>query len=417
MSPPGSWQIATHSSAARALLDADTEVLPAFWDELVSMGWLGLHLPEDVGGSGYGLGELAVVLEALGSAVAPGPFLPTVVASAIIATCGSDLQCKTHLPGLADGSTLGAVALNGSVVRDSRGRLTGDAGLVLGGGHAQVVLVRLGDDLGLLRLAPGDAVPVDTIDPTRRSARLSLDSAVIDEDDVIVGGAATAIAIARSLAAAEAAGGAAATLRMALDYAKVREQFGRTIGSFQAVKHHLANMLVDSELASAVAWDAARAGGRGAQGQLAGAVAAAQAFPGYVRCAEKNIQILGGIGFTWEHDAHIYLRRASALSTLFGRDAAIDVTAAIAGGVRANEGIDLPAEAEGFREEARAFKARYVALPDGDKLAGADRYGLLRTPLAAAVGSRRPAPSSSSSSTRSCPTSSGRSSASAHGWC
>ena len=192
----------------------------------------------------------------------------------------------------------------------------------------------------------GDAVPVDTIDPTRRSARITLDAAVIDEDDVIVGGAATATAIARSLAAAEAAGGAAATLRMALDYAKVREQFGRTIGSFQAVKHHLANMLVDSELASAVAWDAARAGGRGAQGELAGAVAAAQALPGYVRCAEKNIQILGGIGFTWEHDAHIYLRRASALSALFGRDAAVDVTAAIAGGATANEGIELPAEAE-----------------------------------------------------------------------
>ncbi len=168
-------------TAARALLDADTEELPAFWDELVSMGWLGLHLPEDVGGSGYGLGELAVVLEALGSVAAPGPFLPTVIASAIIATCGSDVQRKTYLPGLADGSLLGAVALEGTVVRDSHDRITGDAGLVLGGGHAQLVIVRLGEDLGLLRLAPGAAVPVDTIDPTRRCARITLDGAMIDE--------------------------------------------------------------------------------------------------------------------------------------------------------------------------------------------------------------------------------------------
>jgi 3-oxochol-4-en-24-oyl-CoA dehydrogenase len=354
--------------SARALLDADSEPLPPFWDELMSMGWLGLHLPEEHGGSGYGLGELAVVLEALGAVAAPGPFLPTVAASAVIDACGSDAQRKTHLPGLADGSTLGAVALSGSVVRDSNGRLSGEAGLVLGGDHAHVVVIRLGEDLGIVRVTPGAAVSVDTIDPTRRSARLSLDGVVIDDDEVIPHGATAAVAIARSLAAAEAAGGAAATLGMALDYAKVREQFGRTIGSFQAVKHHLANMLVDSELAAAVAWDAARAAGRGTQGALAGAVAATQALPGYVRCAEKNIQLLGGIGFTWEHDAHIYLRRAWALSTLFGRESATDVTAAIAGGAIANEGIDLPADAEAFRVEARSFRARYDTLADDQKL-------------------------------------------------
>jgi len=336
---------------SRSLLDASDEPLPKFWDELVSMGWLGLHLPESVGGSGFGLGEVAVVLEAIGGAAAPGPFLPTVIVSAIIDACGSDAQRQQLLPGLADGRVLGAVALSG---RD---------GLVLGGHHAAIVLVCAGDDVLIVR--DPATVLVDSIDPTRRVARLTAS----EPSDRLPGAATTAIAIARTLAAAEAAGGAAATLAMATDYAKVRQQFGRTIGSFQAVKHHLANMLVDSELAAAVAWDAARAGGRGAQGQLAGAVAATQALPGYVRCAEKNIQVLGGIGFTWEHDAHIYLRRAWALSALFGGDAATEVTAAIAGGTTANEGIELPAEAEAFRVEARAFKVRYVGLAPSERLA------------------------------------------------
>ncbi|MET0909649.1 MAG: acyl-CoA dehydrogenase [Ilumatobacteraceae bacterium] len=342
-------------AAARELLDAHTETLPPYWDELVSMGWLGLHLPEQHGGSGYGIAELMVVLEAVGGTSAPGPLLPTVAASAIIDALGTDAQRSTFLPGLADGSTLGAVALSGI------------EGLVLGGGHAQVVVVRQGGDLAIVRTAARDMVAVDGIDPTRRTTRLA--RLEIDDDLVIRGGAEEAVAIARTLAAAEAAGGAAATLQMALDYAKVREQFGRTIGSFQAVKHHLANMAVDAELAAAVAWDTARAGGRGTQGRLAAAVAATQAFPAFVRCAEKNIQILGGIGFTWEHDAHIFLRRAWVLSTLFRGDAPAEVTELVARGARANQGIDLPEEAETFRHEARSFRVRYDALPPKKRLA------------------------------------------------
>jgi alkylation response protein AidB-like acyl-CoA dehydrogenase len=240
---------------------------------------------------------------------------------------------------------------------------------VLGGAHATTLVVRLGDDLAIVPAYQMSAVPVDGIDPTRRVVRFDTADVMVDEGDVIVGGAAAATAIARALAAAEAAGGASATLAMALEYAKLREQFGRTIGSFQAVKHHLANMLVDVELAAAVVWDAARAGGRGTQAQLAGAVAAAQAMPAFRRCAEKNIQLLGGIGFTWEHDAHLYLRRASVLTALFGRGAATDVVALTQSGATANQGIDLPEEAEAFRAEAQAFRQRYESLPDGDRLA------------------------------------------------
>jgi alkylation response protein AidB-like acyl-CoA dehydrogenase len=342
---------------ARALLDAEHEPLPPFWDEVVSMGWLGLHLPEEFGGSGYGLAETMIVVEAVGAAAAPGPLLPTVVASAIIDALGTPAQRSTLLPGLADGSTLGAVALDGP------------GGLVLGGHHASIVVVCDGDDVTIVRCDAPDVEPVESMDPTRRVARF-VSTPSVPDDHRIPGGAAEALAIARSLAAAEAAGLCTATLTMALEYAKVREQFGRTIGSFQAVKHHLANMAVDAELAAAVAWDAARAGGLGAQGRLAGAVAAAQALPAAVRTAEKNIQILGGIGFTWEHDAHIYLRRAWTLSTLFRGDAAPDITALVAAGATANEGIDLPAEADLFREEVRRFKARYEAIADpGERLA------------------------------------------------
>ncbi len=356
-------------AASRSLLDSKSDELPPFWDELVQMGWLGLHLPEEFGGSGYGLMELAVVLEALGAASAPGPFLPTVMASAIIDALGSDAQRERHLRGLANGSTLGAVALNGACTRNESGHLAGDTGLVLGGAHATTLIVRLGDDLAIVPANQMTAVPVDGLDPTRRVVRCDTTNVRVDDGDMIVGGASSAIAIARSLAAAEAAGGAAAALTMALDYAKVREQFGRTIGSFQAVKHHLANMLVDVELAGAVAWDAARAAGRGAQGQLAGAVAATQALPAFRRCAEKNIQILGGIGFTWEHDAHLYLRRAMVVDTLFGRNAATDVVSLTEAGALANEGIDLPAEAETYRAEAQTFKQRYDSLPEDERLA------------------------------------------------
>jgi alkylation response protein AidB-like acyl-CoA dehydrogenase len=172
------------------------------------------------------------------------------------------------------------------------------------------------------------------------------------------------------LAAAEAAGGARATLDMALAYAKVREQFGRTIGSFQAIKHHLADMLTRSEMAVATAWDAARVTpGDDGQADLAAAVAATVAGQAYLDNARMNIQVHGGIGFTWEHDAHLYLRRATTLAALATpRDeAADDVAARTADGVRRQYGVSLPPEAEEFRTAAREFATRYQAAAEGDR--------------------------------------------------
>ena len=144
---------------------------------------------------------------------------------------------------------------------------------------------------------------------------------------------------------------------MASGYTKVREQFGRVIGTFQAVKHHTANMLVHAELATAAAWDAARAEELGVQFDFASAVAAAQAIPAFLSSAQLSIQVHGGIGYTWEHDAHLYLRRAGALMALFGPigDARADVTRHTLAGVRRDYRVSLPPEAEDTRVEVQHF--------------------------------------------------------------
>jgi alkylation response protein AidB-like acyl-CoA dehydrogenase len=181
------------------------------------------------------------------------------------------------------------------------------------------------------------------------------------------------------LAAAEAAGGARACTEMAVAYASHREQFGRVIGSFQAVKHQCADMLVAAELAAAVAWDAARASGHDASTELAAAIAVTQAIPGYRRCAELNIQVHGGIGYTWEHDAHLHLRRASALAAVVAADtdAPAAVVAYTAAGATPRLAVDLPGEADRYRAQARAFRQRHDALPAGERRAALIESGYL----------------------------------------
>jgi len=344
--------------AARALLEAETEELPPFWSDLSALGWLGLHIPEEHGGSGFGLPELVIVLEELGRAVAPGPFVPTVMASAVVAAVGpADMQARL-LPGLADGSVVGAVALGGDIaVRE--GAAYGRAGVVLGGHLADVLVIGVGEDLAVIDHAAGGVaveIPVN-LDPTRRAARLTLDGAPAS---VIPGGRRVLVDFARSIFAAEAAGIARECTEMASDYAKVRQQFGRPIATFQAVKHHCANMLVATELATAAVWDAARAGaGLGDQLSYTAAIAATLAVPAAVQNAQLNIQVHGGIGFTWEHDAHLYLRRAAAIAAITDTDAsAADVTDLVRRGVRRAAAIDLPADAEPIRDTVRQVVER-----------------------------------------------------------
>ncbi|MCA4732785.1 acyl-CoA dehydrogenase [Mycobacterium avium] len=351
--------------AARSLLDATDEPRPGFWPNLVELGWLGLHIDEEYGGSGFGLPELVVVVEELGRAVAPGPFVPTVIASAVIAKNGTAEQKSRLLPGLIDGTVTAGIGLD-SRVRLGDGAADGEAGIVLGAGLAGLLLIAAGDDVLVLeRDRDGVSVDVpDNFDPTRRSGRVRLDNVRVSDADVLAGARPSALARARTLLAAEAVGGASDCVDAAVAYAKVRQQFGRTIATFQAVKHHCANMLVGAESGIAAVWDAARAAGEDEdQFRLIAAVAAALAFPAYVRNAELNIQVHGGIGFTWEHDAHLHLRRAVVTAALFGGDApAADVFERTAAGTVRDNSLDLPPEAEELRAKIRADAAAIAAL-------------------------------------------------------
>ncbi|MBB2773212.1 UNVERIFIED_ORG: alkylation response protein AidB-like acyl-CoA dehydrogenase [Mycolicibacterium obuense] len=348
------------ANARRILLEPETGgrwwTDDGLWKEIVSTGWLGLHVDEQFGGQGYGLPELTIVAEQLGRAAIGGPFLPTVAASAVIAEIGTDEQRQRWLPQLVSGDVVAGIGTKSdAAVQDSR--VSATAVPVLAEAAADVFLLPVGEDLLLVQA--GDGVSTRTIDSVdqllRPVAVLRLDSAAVT--DVFPGAGATAVRMLRLLATAEAVGGLAACTEMAAAYAATRQQFGRPIGSFQAVKHHCANMLVDTELAVAVTWDAARAGG--AEADLAVTMAAGHALPAYQRVALQNVQVHGGIGYTWEHDAHLYIRRATVLQAFAGdqdalRDRVIELQSR---GVRRGHSVDLPPEAEQYRQAAEDFRA------------------------------------------------------------
>jgi alkylation response protein AidB-like acyl-CoA dehydrogenase len=356
---------------SRALLEAPTDRLPGFWKAMADLGWLGLHLDEAHGGQGYGLAELAIVLEALGFAMAPGPFLPTALAAALVAEAGSETARAAFLPGLADGSRVGAVGLGGDLSYDDDGRVSGSGGLVLGAEIAQLLAVCVGEDVALLTAdQPGLSIePRKNLDPTRRVAEVRCAGLEVPASSRLPGARRALERLARTLSAAEAAGGARACTEMAAAYAKERVQFGRPIGTFGPVKHHCADMLVAAEQATAGAWGAAREDLDEGEADLAAAVASSLALPAFAFCAKQNIQVHGGIGYTWEHDAHLYLRRAIALESLIGPvdRAREDVARLMARGARTKRTIQLPPEAEAFRSEVRAFVDDYERLPEASK--------------------------------------------------
>ena len=356
--------------AARELLDSDAEGRPPFWSDLAELGWLGLHVDEKYGGSGFGLPELVVVIDELGRAVAPGPFVPTVVVSSVIAAVGTDEQKARLLPGLVDGTHTAAIGFGGNLTV-SGGRISGDAGVVLGAGLADVLLLASGEDMLVVeRTAAGVTIDVpENLDRSRRSGRVVLTDVAVG-DNTLPGARNAALARTRTLYAAEAVGGASDCVDSAVEYAKVREQFGRTIATFQAVKHHCANMLVAAESAVSCVWDAARAADEDEeQFRLIAAAAATLAFPAYVRNAELNIQVHGGIGFTWEHDAHLHLRRALTVQAVLGGDqSATDVFDLTAKGIARANSLDLPAGSDELRTEIRAEAQRIAALDEKAQL-------------------------------------------------
>lgn len=346
-------------AAHRATLETDADRLPDHWAEIAELGWLGLHLPEDVGGAGYDLAELAVILFELGYAVAPGPFLSTVVVSSFLASSGAE---SGRLPGLSSGETVAGFGLGGHLSAVD-GALSGSAGLILGAELAQLIAVPVGDDVAIVDTdASGVSIEtVENLDTSRRVAAVTLDGV---DAAIIPGGRRELVRIARLLGSAELAGTTRACVDRATDYAKERVQFGRVIGSFQAVKHHLANMLVASEQSIAAAWGAARPGLTTDEAEVGAAIAAALNLPAAVECGELHIQILGGIGFTWEHDAHFFLRRAHATGAVLGGGGSAQeaVASLSAAGVSAQTGYEIPGDTQALREECRAFIETYKEL-------------------------------------------------------
>lgn len=354
-------------AAARATLEGGPSHPAGFWTAAADLGWQGLAIPEEFGGAGFGLPELAVVLEAQGRDLCPGPFLPTVAAAVVIDRCGTDELRAALLPGLADGSTVAALGLSGHVHITGH-TVFGESPTVLGAPDAALLVLVAGDDVVVVDAqATGVTVsPLDSTDTTRSIGSVTLDQA---EAIAVIRDAATKAHTAfRILAAAEAVGISWAALEMAVEYAKVREQFGRTIGTFQAVKHHAANMLVAAELTTAAAWDAARADDLD-DAWFGAAVAATQAIHSQVFNAENNIQLHGGIGFTWEHDAHLYLRRALTLSALTadGADPLADVVDGQRTGRAHGASFALPEEAAEYRTAARDAVATLRSLPEDEQ--------------------------------------------------
>ena len=346
-------------AAARGTLDAATDALPPFWGELAEMGWFGLHVDDAHGGSGYGLTELAVVLEELGRACAPGPIVPTVLAAAVVDRLApADLRDRL-LPGLVDGSTPGAVAFASPASKD-------EWTVVLGAVTAEVIVVPTPDGWSVLGAGGVEVEEHKSLDPTRRLATVRL-----------TGGPGEPLGpeprpglvhdLAATLLAAESTGGAAWCVDTAATYAKDREQFGRPIGQYQAVKHRCADMLGALELARAATWDAVR-GGDEDEVAVAMAVTGALASDAYATCAQGCVQVHGGIGFTWEHDAHLFLRRAMATRQLLGGEEGWHglVVDRARSGARRSMTVDLPPEAEGHRTEVRSFLEDLRAGDKGD---------------------------------------------------
>ncbi|SFI06716.1 Acyl-CoA dehydrogenase [Streptosporangium canum] len=372
------------SEVVRTAIAAENERRPAFWPGLAEQGLLGLHLPEEHGGSGYGLLETAVAVEALGERVAPGPYVPTVFASAAILASDGKAHAEL-LPGLADGTLTGAVALTGSITgtRGEDGTLTvgGLAELVLGGALADVLVLPVSTDRGeewvALDASQATVTPVRSLDLTRGVAKVELDAVAVPAGRVLDGLEGPGVLnLAAVLLGAEAAGVASWCVRAASDYAKVRVQFGRPIGQFQGVKHKAARMLVALEQARATVWDATRAAGAGDEAAYAAAIAGVVAPDAAVQCAKDAVQIFGGIGYTYEHDAHLYYRRALTLRALLGSSSewAETVASLALNGVSREMEIDLPDDATALRERIRAEVAEFAKLEGKEQkraLAGA----------------------------------------------
>jgi alkylation response protein AidB-like acyl-CoA dehydrogenase len=327
----------------RKLMETEDGYDPAVWKQAAEqLGLQGLAIPESYGGSGFGYVELGIVQEELGRSLACLPFFSTVgLAANTLLACEDESAKKDYLPGIASGETIATLAYTEDSGRwdlegielaasgsGSERRLSGSKMYVVDGKIASLVLVAARTEAGVSLFAvEGDApgltrTPLSTMDLTRKQARLEFSETparLIGED----GGAGQVLAKALDLAAvvlaAEQVGGAQRCLDMSVDYAKQRIQFGRPIGSFQAIKHKCANMLLEVESAKSASYYANWAATESPEElPIAASIAKSYCSEAYFHAAAENIQIHGGIGFTWEHDAHLYFKRAKSDELMLG---------------------------------------------------------------------------------------------------
>ncbi len=331
------------SSEVRRLMETTDGYDPAVWAQMANqLGLQSLTIPEEHGGAGFGYIELVVVLEEMGRALLCAPYFSTVaLATNALLASGDTAAQAGYLPGIASGETMATLAytedsgrwdLDGITLEASPGEdgwtLSGVKSYVLDGHTASLVLVaaRTGGGVSLFAVAgdaPGlQATPLATMDQTRKQARLEF-SAVPARLVGAEGAAGPVLRKTLDLAAvalaAEQVGGAQRVLEMSVDYAKTRVQFGRPIGSFQAIKHKCADMLLEVESAKSAAYYAAWAAAEdNDELPVTACLAKAYCSEAYFHAAAENIQIHGGIGFTWEHDAHLYFKRAKSSELILG---------------------------------------------------------------------------------------------------
>ena len=330
-------------AAVREQMETDDGYDAAVWSQMADqMGLQGLHIPEAYGGSGYGYIELGIVLEEMGRGLLCAPFFSSVVLAAnTLINSGDEAAKLAHLPGIASGETIATLAFtepsgkwdeSGITMQATASgdgySLSGTKSFVIDGSTASLIVVaaRTAAGVSLFAVDGGAAgltrTALSTMDQTRKQAKLDFDNTpatLVGEDgkgwDVL----STVLDLAAVGLAAEQVGGAQFVLEMAVQYAKDRVQFGRPIGSFQAIKHKCADMLLEVESAKSAAyyglWCASEM-----NDELASVASLAKAYcsEAYFHATAENIQIHGGIGFTWEHPAHLYFKRAKSSELLFG---------------------------------------------------------------------------------------------------
>jgi alkylation response protein AidB-like acyl-CoA dehydrogenase len=309
---------------ARATMAHSARYDPLTWERLsTELGLTALAVPERYGGAGAGPREVAVAAEELGRVLLPSPFLSTAAVALALARAAEDragrAAAERYLPGLADGSVIGTLALEADVTA-ADGTITGTARNVVDGATADILLVRCGDRLLAVAAADARVVPLETLDQTRRQAAAHFDGAPA----IPAGSAASAIAMLRVLLAAECVAAAEHCLDVTVGHLKTRRQFGRPIGSFQALQHRAADLAVAVVSARATAQAAAWTAAANPAGLAVSApLAALQCSRTFLQVAAEMIQLHGGIGFTWEHEAHRYFKRAKCTQLLLGPVAAL----------------------------------------------------------------------------------------------